>query len=554
MHARRSTSKAPSREFPPAVGKAPGRRRRKLGLGVALLVACACGPKERAPNIHSLDRGKAIPEERLPPTGERFFETRCEGRFEDYAVQCGFVLVDEGRASDRSIGVAVLRVFSNARNVRPDPVVYLEGGPGASPIASADYFVDAFAPLLAERDLIFVDQRGTGESLPRLSCGAEESIDGCYRELQRETDLSNYTTRTNARDVDLVRRELGYDEWNLYGISYGTRLGLTILRDFPEGVRSAVLDSVVPLEVDLLAELGPNGQAAFERVFDACLESPYCARAYPDSMTQLRAVAARMNEEPIELELGAFDGDTFVALLFQLLYSPAAIEFVPFLIDGAARDDFSLFEEFASEFGGGGGDGGFSFGMHLSVQCADEFAFSSRNAIEESDLAVHEELRGGLSGREYVGYCSSWPVEGSPALENEPVVASVPTLVFSGHFDPITPPRYGEQISASLTAARHFAVGDQSHGASVSACGLSMVNAFLDEPRREVSGDCLGETGDLVFESLRRPGFGRETFAFRTRAPNAEELERVREDLRLRRHLGAPFPSSPRVSLGPRAR
>lgn len=537
----------------PSTASSGQRIRRVTTLGgvlVASALVVACGGKERPPSIHALNRGKPIPEERLPATGDRFFETACEETLEDYATQCGFVLVDEGGDADRSLGIAVLRVFSNAKNARKDPIVYLEGGPGASPIIATEYLVEAFEPLLATRDLVFVDQRGTGESLPRLECDEDESFDGCYRALGRETDLSSFTTRNNASDVDRVRRELGYDKWNLYGISYGTRLGLTILRDYPGGVRTAVLDSVVPLEVDLLADLGQNGQTSFERVFAACAESVFCSEKYSDLMPKLREVVEAMNAAPVELEGGALDGDTFVAILFQLLYSPVAIEFLPFIIDEASRGRFGTFEEFAGAFGDGGGDGGgFSFAMHLSVQCADEFPFSSRDAIEGADLAVHPELRAGLSGREYVEYCASWPVAASSPIENEPVVSDVPSLVFSGYFDPITPPRYAAQVAASLSRAQYFEVGDQSHGASVSTCGFSLMNAFFDDPAEPLRGDCLGESRDLVFESLRTGVTASPAdFAFRTRRPTPEEVARVRDDLRLRRHGHAPHPWRPSLA------
>ncbi len=209
-------------------------------------------------------------------------------------VECGFLVVPENHSkpAGRTIRLHVA-IFSTASDdPAPDPIVYLSGGPGQSPLKMAQFAFEAFAPFLANRDLILLDQRGVGYSEPALDC--HELLELAYetapedlpvdelaklttaaasecrdRLLRQAVSLSAYRSAQSAADLNDLRLALGYEEWNLYGISYGTKLALTTMRDFPTGIRSVVLDSTYPLQVNLYAEVPANATRAFNVFFDS---------------------------------------------------------------------------------------------------------------------------------------------------------------------------------------------------------------------------------------------------------------------------------------------
>jgi pimeloyl-ACP methyl ester carboxylesterase len=211
-------------------------------------------------------------------------------------VTCGYLTVPEDRTQPDGAAVRLhVAVFlSESGNPAPDPVVYLEGGPGGEPLETLIFtFEDYFAPYLTERDVIIFDQRGTGLSEPSLACpelveasleylddvlSDEEEADvylgamtDCRERLLADgVNLAAYNSRENAADLNDLRIALGYDEWNLYGISYGTKLALTTMRDFPEGIRSVVLDSAYPLQTSLIIDVPANMDRAFDTLFAGC--------------------------------------------------------------------------------------------------------------------------------------------------------------------------------------------------------------------------------------------------------------------------------------------
>lgn len=347
--------------------------------------------------------------------------------------------------------------------------------------------------------------------------------------------LDEFDSANNAIDFDLIRRALGYEEWNLLGISYGTRLGLTIMRDHPEGVRSALLDSVVPLHRDILAEIGINSYNSLVATFAACSADPVCWLAYPDPMGQLLSIVEKLNKEPEEVAGGLLSGDFFLRFVFELLYSPASIAYVPRLVDDAAKGDFEVFEGLLQRTSGGES---FSFGMHLSLQCSEEVPFSSRADYETFDAGVPEVFRSSLSGLDYLDWCEYWPVEPALAIENEPVVSDVPTLVLSGQFDPVTPPSFAEAVHEHLTNSTYFMIANESHGASMSACGAELARAFFDEPGGEINSSCLTAAPDLEFFSIEGSGADQSARAgrirFVTEEPSEEALDRTADDLKHR--------------------
>jgi pimeloyl-ACP methyl ester carboxylesterase len=517
-----------------------------LGGVLVCVLSLSCGKKERAPVHDGRDPERSvdcsrIPSDRLPETTEAFAEVGCNRLVVGHISQRGNVTVPLYPGSAETITIAVVRVFSSASEVKADPIVYLDGGPGGESIANMTWLHPAMEPAAPDRDIIFIDQRGIGRSRPNLQCTESqldigEALDACYERLSSTVDLDAFDSVNNAHDIDQVRQALGYEKWNLLGISYGTRLGLTVMRDYPEGVRSALLDSVVPLHRDILAEVGINGYSAMLAAFEACADDTVCNRKYPDPLGQLTQAVAALNEDPAVVGRGfLLEGDLLLRLVFQLLYSPSTIGYIPMLIDDVANEDYRLFEQIDEAVSS---SGGISFGMHLSLHCAEEVPFSSREAFESFDAGVPEVFRASLTGVDYLDWCQHWPVEAAPAAENEPVVSAIPSLVIAGEFDPITPPAFAEAAFEHLENARYFMIRNESHGASLGGCGLQMARDFFDDPEGPINSSCLNSLPEIEFLSVQAPGARAAVDAadvsFATERPSKEEVDRAVDDLKRR--------------------
>ncbi|HEX2622079.1 MAG TPA: alpha/beta fold hydrolase, partial [Phototrophicaceae bacterium] len=288
---------------------------------------------------------------------------------EDQTVDCGTLTVPEDRAVQNSpkITLAVAIIRSPNGNPQPDPFVYLEGGPGGSAIDGIDAWYDTVYG--ENRDMILIDQRGTGYSQPFLGCPEtldlpEDANDLEYAEACRDAlkdegvNLAAYTSAASAADINDLRIALGYDQINLYGISYGTRLALTVMRDFPQGIRSVVLDSTYPPQVAGYDEEAINADRAFKVLFDGCAKNSACNSAYPDLEKHFYDAVDQLNKQPVTVDLGEgdqdFTGDDLINLIFDSLYDTSMIPYLPAIIDEGGQGKFDLYLSLLDE--GEGGD------------------------------------------------------------------------------------------------------------------------------------------------------------------------------------------------------
>jgi len=443
-----------------------------------------------------------------------------------WKVDCGDLIVPEihSQPEGRTIRLHVAILRTESDNPAPDPIVYLEGGPGGSSLDGAEYVFPSFAPFLINRDVILFDQRGVGFSEPSLNCLELQKLE--YQTIQQDLSLDEeatlakeaamvcrdhllrqsinpaaYTSAENAADLNDLRLALGYEEWNLYGTSYGTKLALTAMRDFPNGIRSVVLDSTYPLQVDLFAEMPVNASRAFRVLFDGCAADGACNYAYPDLETvffdlvrQLNAAPAKVSIDTINhfthkpVDSALIDGDSFVDIFFGALYSSEIIPLLPELIYDVRDGDLELLgivtenSLLPTNF--------FSEGMRLSVQCGEEALFSSQ---EEGAVAgeVYPELQSWADSDPIFTICESWGAKEADPIENEPVVSDIQTLILAGEYDPITPPAWGELVAKDLSNSVYFEFPDVGHGASFSGlCALAITMGFIDDPTIEPDGSC----------------------------------------------------------------
>lgn len=484
----------------------------------------------------------------IPLLGAQPATAQATPRFEPYECQfdtdflpevtCGYLYVPEDRANPQGtqLRLHVAIFHSYASRPEPDPVVYLEGGPGGNVLEMLPYSFWYFAPILEKRDLIFFDQRGTGYSGPlRLNCDEYgnmlydtldeqltpdemaaltiEAMTLCRDRLQgRGVNLAAYTSAENAADLADLRTVLNYDSWNLFGISYGTRLALTTMRDYPAGIRSVIIDSVVPLQVSLYDEEPANAEHALNVLFYRCALDPECNKQYPRLGTVFYELVAQLNAAPAEAIIThpvsnreyhvLVDGDRLVGLVFSALYSADFIPLLPKIIYDVRAGDYTLLASTLESILHDRES--FSIGMHFSVQCSEEAPFTSRDSVAEA-AAAFPLLRGYFdegpnSGQPLFALCEIWNTNPPNPVENAPVSSFIPTLVLSGEFDPITPARWGRQAAATLTNSYVYEIPGVGHGASVSAkCPMEILLEFLDNPYTAPDSSCIDSMPPVDF-------------------------------------------------------
>jgi pimeloyl-ACP methyl ester carboxylesterase len=450
-------------------------------------------------------------------------------------VTCGYLTVpqDRSKADGKTLRLHVAVFKSKSANPAPDPVVYLEGGPGGHALENiADSFQERFAPFLTDRDFIMFDQRGTGYSEPVLDC--QELVDAAYQKLDQNLstdestqidlaaahkchdrlvgagiDLAAYTSAANAADLNDLRIALGYDTWNLYGISYGTRLALTAMRDFPSGIRSVILDSSYPLQASLDADVPTGAARVFKVFFDGCAADAGCNQHYPNLKTTFYELVDRLNKQPVTASATdpfsgkeykvLLNGDKLISTLFQSFYVTEVIPRLPRAIVAAhAGSDYSLLARLALIFGAA--EGKFiSYGMYFSVQCGEETRFETREQLVAADQAYPEQ-QNVFDAESSLEVCQQWGAKPANPIENEPVTSDLPTLVLSGEYDPITPPNYNQTVAKTLSRSFLFEFPGIGHGVSIAdQCPLNIAKAFLNKPTTAPDSTCIKAMHEPAF-------------------------------------------------------
>ena len=431
---------------------------------------------------------------------------------------CGRYSVFENRSlrQGRTISLKIVVAPALKRNPKLDPLFIFEGGPGGGAATLASYRVPLFRRFQTDRDIVLIDQRGTGDSNP-LDCSREEGdgedlenidvypVDRFRRCLEAlAADPRLYTTPVAMDDIDEVRRHLGYSAINLWGGSYGTRAALVFLKRHEDAVRSVVLDGVAPPDMRLPLYMARDGQRALDRLIDDCARDSACARQFPDLGRTVTTLWARLTTRPRvpfthprtgkSLTIGVSQR-LVASIVFQSLYNPEIAALLPRLLTDAADGQFQGL--FALAFSQEVPKGGMSEGMFLSVVCAEDMP---RITADE----ITKEASGGFMGTAMFDTrmkpCEFWPAGTVTADYYEPVVSAKPVLIFSGADDPVTPPSCGDEVAAHLKRARHVIVPGAGHITLTRGCVPQIMARFLE--RASVDGldtSCVA--------ALRRPPF-----------------------------------------------
>lgn len=391
-------------------------------------------------------------------------------------VQCGKVLrpLDPARPEGRKIEINYVVVPSQDRNKLPDAIFLLAGGPGQSAISVAGWGQFAFSRLNRRRDLVFVDQRGTGRSAP-LNCpelennaellDTEQIYEGaqkCMGRLQALPygDLKQFTTTIAMQDLDAVRRVQAYAKINLVGVSYGTRAALEYLRQFPQSVRRVILDGVVPPDERLSSS---DAQLALDAVFADCAKAARCNVAYPQLAERWSRLLAGLPRQVslVHPRLGnemqiQMTREMVVNMVQQSLYAPMNVSGLPYALNQAEQGKYAPLVALSGA-ANLPGPGGIAYGMHFSVWCAEEYA--RLPAIP----AANDFSR--VTDRMYRKICEKWPRGTVPAAFYTLPRSPVPVLLLSGGIDPVTPTRHGAHVAAALgPQALHLSVSNAGHG------------------------------------------------------------------------------------------
>lgn len=416
-------------------------------------------------------------------------------------LQCGSLQrpLDPARPDGVKVDIHYLVVPALARNKQPDAVLLLAGGPGQSAIKVASRVLPRLSRLNNRRDLVFIDQRGTGKSAPldcpddsklsvaeQLEPGAQmRRIEECRIGLEKlpygkDGGLRFFTTTIAMQDMDAVREQLGVPQWNLVGASYGTRAAVEYLRQFPTKVRRTVIDGVAPPDMILPASFSTDGQAALDKLFAAH------AKTHPELRADWQKLLASLPrpvavQQPLTgvLERFSVDRDLVMRSVRGPLYQPALAAALPAAIHAAASDG-----NFAPLFGlttafGSSPSMRLAMGMHFSVMCAEDAP-----RIGESKDAPGADFRT-VDTEMYARVCKTWPRgDVAPDFYKMPPAPS-PVLVLSGGADPATPPRHGEHVAQALSAGhpervQHVVVAEAGHGVMAVGCVRDLMFRFID--------------------------------------------------------------------------
>ena len=445
----------------------------------------------------------------------------------DAVLTCGYVTVleDRARPDGRVIELYVVRIrdLSPIRYPYP-PVIYLAGGPGGSATWQAQRFLDRGRHLWTGRYLVLFDQRGIGGSRPRLECALYrhgyadirnsdldpdeklewrvEALLDCKRtHTDQGIDLGTYTSASTAADVADIASAMGFDSFNLYGISYGTRLALTVMRDFPAGVRSVVLDGVLPLQVRFHETYYAEFAAAVDRFFRHCEADPACSSRYPDLERTFWGAVDRYAASPFTLEFydryadryfeWEFDGESAASLLATSLRREWLIPYLPFLVSEIAAGNDYVFDAWARP-----AVRYVDESVPRSAAWASMWCYSDGSLLDDArvaaDLTENQRFVDPETRQLVPALCDRWNDRPTDPIESEAVASDIPTLLLSGQFDPTTPPRWADIAAETLSNSYTFVIPMAGHGVGIDTqCGRKLMESFLYRPDQSPDSSCL---------------------------------------------------------------
>jgi pimeloyl-ACP methyl ester carboxylesterase len=442
----------------------------------------------------------------------------------DEELLCGKLTVFENRETraGRTIDLKVVVLPALDGNRTEAPLFHLEGGPGVAATGAAYFYAKEGTEYRRHRDVVLVDQRGTGESNPLTAAERMRSpqdyltemypvdyVKTMRQELEKRADLTQYTTSIAMDDLDDVRAWLGYEHINVFGLSYGTRAVLVYMRQHPDRVRSAILMGVAPTYLKMPLHHASAAKRAIDLLFAECAAEDACHAAFPNIEREWEQVLEQLGREPARMEYSPPDKsapvtveiqrDVFAEKIRNRMYSAESARKIPMMIHRAAAGDFGPFLKEVIPKNRSEPDF-IADGMYLSVTCAEDVPFIDQ---EEAARMNAGNPFGNYRVVQQTRACSMWPQGKIPAGYLEPVYSKAPVLILSGQVDPVTPPERGEEVASHLPNSRHIVVPHGAHGVdgltNVECLDKVMLEFLAKADAKELDTSCV--------ESVRPPAF-----------------------------------------------
>ena len=442
----------------------------------------------------------------------------------DEELLCGKLTVFENRETraGRKIDLKVVVVPALDGNHTEAPLFHLEGGPGVAATGVAGFYAKEGAEYRRHRDVVLVDQRGTGESNPLTAAATTKSPQDYLSEmypvdyvktlreaLEKRADLTQYTTSIAMDDLDDVRAWLGYERINLFGLSYGTRAVLVYMRQHPDRVRSAILVGVAPTYLKMPLHHARAAKRALDLLLAECAADKACHSAFPNVEREWEEVLDRLGRDPVRVEYAPPDTsakgtveiqrDVFAEKIRNRMYSAESARKIPMMIHRAAQGDFGPFlkevipkDRSRPDF--------IADGMYLSVTCAEDVPFIDQGEAAKANAG---NPFGNYRVLQQTRACGMWRQGKIPARYHEPVSSNAPALIISGQLDPVTPPERGEEVASQLPNSRHIVLAHGAHGleglTNVECLDKVMLEFLAKGNANDLDTSCLENVGAPPF-------------------------------------------------------
>ena len=440
------------------------------------------------------------------------------------------VLENRDKPNGNTIKLPVYIFKSRSENPKSDPIVYTVGGPGYTSMRASKYM--EYYKYLDDRDFILFEQRGTQYAKPSLDCPEwslaiyesnlpgfdssksdslfEDAANKCNRRLrQKGIDLNSYTTNHIAADINDLMNVLEIEEYNLLTLSYSTKIGQILIRDYPDKIRSVVMDSPLPLEVNYDEESVKNLLEAVDKLFIDCEADSDCNTAFPNIRSRFFAYLEEKTNHPLQVKVkNPTNGkrETFYLkgedLINVISTSTNAVPNIPFEINKLLNNDLSTVKQQLQDLFQEPG-GGIGMGMRLSVWCAEENPFNSQEKIA-AETNKYPAVQG-LSPAVFDGdVCRIWSVEKVPEMENIAVKSDIPVLLISGEYDEVTPVKWAESMTGNLINSYHLIFKGWKHGPTTNwsnPCAMQAANDFFNNPFEKPKPSCFEQIKSPVFKT-----------------------------------------------------
>jgi len=435
----------------------------------------------------------------------------------DSTILCGKFSVYENRQTNtgRKIDLNIIVIPAINRAFSKAPIFFFDGGPGAAATTDASFYADSIYQYRKEFDIVLVDARGTGGSNP-LHCNQlqlknsledhfkemypVQSVKYCYDSLSKLADLTQYTTTNMAIDIEEVRQWLGYNKINIFGLSYGGRLAQAYMKMFPNAVESCVLWSPTTTSSRMPLYHASYAEESLNKLFEDCKNDSLCNKTFPNFQEEFNVLATRGKQQPFECKHEGESGEikevsipwyAFHTKIRSLMYTPFGLRQIPYIVHQSFLGNW---QPFISLFPKGSSFEGFiADGLYLCVTCTEDVPYITK---QETDSLTLGTFMGDYRIQQQKSACSNWVSGAVPENFFEPLQSNIPTLIFSGYFDPVTPPSMAKQISQTLSNGHIISIPAMSHtfeGLSNPECFDKIVLDFYNNPYQKPNSECVNQ-------------------------------------------------------------